>query len=174
MRAKNESIYVKLARETIKEYITSGKKLTPPKEILNELRDKKSGVFVSLKKFGNLRGCIGTFMPVRDNVCSEIIENAISAATADPRFSPVTVDELDDLSISVDILSSPEEVNDVDQLDPRKYGVIVSSGFKKGLLLPDLEGVDTAEYQIKIAKQKAGIFPGEKIKLLRFEVKRYH
>jgi len=174
MRAKNESIYVKLARETIKEYITSGKKLTPPKEILNELRDKKSGVFVSLKKFGNLRGCIGTFMPVRDNVCSEIIENAISAATADPRFSPVTVDELDDLNISVDILSSPEEVNDVDQLDPRKYGVIVSSGFKKGLLLPDLEGVDTAEYQIKIAKQKAGIFPGEKIKLLRFEVKRYH
>ena len=174
MRAKNESIYVKLARETIKEYITSGKKLTPPKDILNELRDKKSGVFVSLKKFGNLRGCIGTFMPVRDNVCSEIIENAISAATADPRFSPVTVDELDDLNISVDILSSPEEVNDVDQLDPRKYGVIVSSGFKKGLLLPDLEGVDTAEYQIKIAKQKAGIFPGEKIKLLRFEVKRYH
>jgi len=174
MRAKNESIYVKLARETIKEYITSGKKLTPPKDILNELRDKKSGVFVSLKKFGNLRGCIGTFMPVRDSVCSEIIENAISAATADPRFSPVTVDELDDLNISVDILSSPEEVNDVDQLDPRKYGVIVSSGFKKGLLLPDLEGVDTAEYQIKIAKQKAGIYPGEKIKLLRFEVKRYH
>ena len=174
MRAKNESIYVKLARETIKEYITSGKKLTPPKDILNELRDKKSGVFVSLKKFGNLRGCIGTFMPFRDSVCSEIIENAISAATADPRFSPVTVDELDDLNISVDILSIPEEVNDIDQLDPRKYGVIVSSGFKKGLLLPDLEGVDTAEYQIKIAKQKAGIFPGEKIKLLRFEVKRYH
>ena len=174
MRAKNESIYVKLARETIKEYITSGKKLTPPKDILNELRDKKSGVFVSLKKFGNLRGCIGTFMPVRDSVCSEIIENAISAATADPRFSPVTVDELDDLNISVDILSIPEEVNDIDQLDPRKYGVIVSSGFKKGLLLPDLEGVDTAEYQIKIAKQKAGIYPGEKIKLLRFEVKRYH
>jgi len=113
-------------------------------------------------------------MPVRDSVCSEIIENAISAATADPRFSPVTVDELDDLNISVDILSIPEEVNDIDQLDPRKYGVIVSSGFKKGLLLPDLEGVDTAEYQIKIAKQKAGIFPGEEIKLLRFEVKRYH
>jgi len=174
MRAKNESIYVKLARETIKEYITSGKKLTPPKDILNELRDRKSGVFVSLKKFGNLRGCIGTFMPIRDSICSEIIENAISAATADPRFSPVTVDELDDVNISVDILSIPEEVSDIDQLDPRKYGVIVSSGFKKGLLLPDLEGVDTVEYQIKIAKQKAGIYPGEKIKLLRFEVKRYH
>ena len=173
-REKNESIYVKLARETIKEYVASGKKLTPPKEILKELRDKKSGVFVSLKKFGNLRGCIGTFMPVRENICDEIIDNAISAATSDPRFTPVSPDELDDLTISVDVLSSPEPVNDFIQLDPKKYGVIVSSGFKKGLLLPDLEGVDTAEYQIEIAKQKAGIYPGEKVKLFRFEVKRYH
>ncbi|HCL89891.1 MAG TPA: AmmeMemoRadiSam system protein A, partial [Candidatus Atribacteria bacterium] len=121
----------------------------------------------------DLRGCIGTFMPTQENIAQEIIKNAISAAIDDPRFSPVTVSELEDLSISVDVLSAPEEVKDISQLDPKKYGVIVSSGYKKGLLLPDLEGVDTAEYQIDIAKRKAGIYPGEKVKLYRFEVKRF-
>ncbi len=135
--------------------------------------NQKAGVFVSLKKFGDLRGCIGTFMPTQENIAQEIIKNAISAAVDDPRFSPVTASEVEDLSISVDVLSAPEEVKDVSQLDPKKYGVIVSSGYKKGLLLPDLEGVDTAEYQIDIAKRKAGIYPDEKVKLYRFEVKRF-
>jgi len=174
MKAKDESAHVRLARETIENYVKQGKIITPPKDLPEEMINQKAGVFVSLKKFGDLRGCIGTFMPTQENIAQEIIKNAISAAIDDPRFPPVTVPELEDLSISVDVLSAPEEVKDVSQLDPKKYGVIVSSGYKKGLLLPDLEGVDTAEYQIDIAKRKAGIYPDEKVKLYRFEVKRYH
>jgi len=173
MKKNEESAYVRLARETIENYVKQGKIITPPKDLPEEMINQKAGVFVSLKKFGDLRGCIGTFMPTQENIAQEIIKNAISAAIDDPRFSPVTVFELEDLSISVDVLSAPEEVKDTSQLDPKKYGVIVSSGYKKGLLLPDLEGVDTVEYQIDIAKRKAGIYPGEKVKLYRFEVKRY-
>ena len=174
MKNTDESAYVKLARETIENYIKQGKIITPPLGLPEEMINQKAGVFVSLKKNGNLRGCIGTFMPTQGNIAQEIIKNAISAAVDDPRFSSVNVSELEDLSISVDVLSAPEEVKDISQLDPRKYGVIVSSGYKKGLLLPDLEGVDTVEYQIDIAKRKAGIYPGEKVKLYRFEVKRFH
>jgi len=174
MKKKEESIYVKLARGTIENYIKQGKIITPPLGLPEEMINQKAGVFVSLKKKGNLRGCIGTFIPTQENIAQEIIKNAISAAVDDPRFSSVNVSELKDLSISVDVLSAPEEVKDISQLDPKKYGVIVSSGYKKGLLLPDLEGVDTVEYQTDIAKRKAGIYPGEKVKLYRFEVKRFH
>ena len=174
MKENKESAYVKLARETIENYVKQGKIITPPPNLPEEMINQKTGVFVSLKKFGDLRGCIGTFMPTQKNIAQEVIKNAISAAVDDPRFSPVNVSELEDLSISVDVLSAPEEVKDISQLDPKKYGVIVSSGYKKGLLLPDLEGVDTAEYQIDIAKRKAGIYPDEKVELYRFEVKRYH
>jgi len=174
MKTKKESAYVKLARETIENYIKQGKIITPTLGLPEEMINQKAGVFVSLKKFGDLRGCIGTFMPTQENIAQEIIKNAISVAVDDPRFSPVNVSELEDLSISVDVLSAPEEVKDISQLDPKKYGVIVSSGYKKGLLLPDLEGVNAVEYQIDIAKRKAGIYPGEKVKLYRFEVKRFH
>ena len=173
MKENKESAYVKLARETIENYVKQGKIITPPPNLPEEMINQKTGVFVSLKKFGDLRGCIGTFMPTQKNIAQEVIKNAISAAVDDPRFSPVNVSELEDLSISVDVLSAPEEVKDISQLDPKKYGVIVSSGYKKGLLLPDLEGVDTVEYQIEIAKRKAGIYPDEKVKLYRFEVKRF-
>jgi len=174
MKTKKESAYVKLARETIENYIKQGKIITPTLGLPEEMINQKAGVFVSLKRFGDLRGCIGTFMSTQENIAQEIIKNAISAAVDDPRFSPVNVSELEDLSISVDVLSAPEEVKDISQLDPKKYGVIVSSGYKKGLLLPDLEGVNAVEYQIDIAKRKAGIYPGEKVKLYRFEVKRFH
>jgi len=140
MKAKEESAYVKLARETIENYIKHGKIITPPLDLPKEMINQKAGVFVSIKKFGNLRGCIGTFMPTQENIAQEIIKNAISAAVDDPRFSPVTVSELGNLIISVDVLSPPEEISDILELDPKKYGVIVSSGYKKGLLLPDLEG----------------------------------
>jgi len=173
MKAKEESAYVKLARETIKNYIKQGKIITLPLDLPKEMINQKAGAFVSLKKYGELRGCIGTFMPTQKNIAQEIIKNAVSAAVEDPRFSPVNVSELEDLTISVDVLSIPEEIKDISQLDPKKYGVIVSSGYKKGLLLPDLEGVDTAEEQVDIAKRKAGIYPDEKVKLYRFEVKRF-
>ena len=174
MKAKEESVYGRLARETIENYIKQGKIITPPLDLPEEMINQKAGVFVSLKKNGNLRGCIGTFMPIQENIAQEIIKNAISAAVDDPRFSPVIASELGDLTISVDVLSLPEEIFDVSELDPEKYGVIVSSGYKKGLLLPDLEGVDTVEEQLYIAKRKAGIYPDEKVKLFRFEVKRYY
>jgi len=171
---KKESIPVQLARKSIIYYLENNKIMALPEGIPDDLTKNHAGVFVSLKKEGNLRGCIGTFLPTRNNIALEIIENAVSAATRDPRFPPVSLNEINLLTISVDILSQPEEVDDVSQLDPRKYGVIVTSGFKKGLLLPDLEGVDTIEYQLDIARQKAGIARGENYQIQRFEVKRYY
>jgi AmmeMemoRadiSam system protein A len=134
---------------------------------------EKAGVFVSIHKLGELRGCIGTFEPQRENVAEEVITNAISSAVRDPRFPPVVPGELKDLEYSVDVLTKPVLVENKDQLDPKKYGVIVECGYRKGLLLPDLEGVDTVDYQIDICRQKAGIAPDEPVKMYRFEVKRY-
>jgi hypothetical protein len=168
---------VELAKKAIETHVRARKTISPPSpgERTPEMKDK-AGVFVSLhtKKDGALRGCIGTFQPAQSNVADEIIHNAISAATRDPRFHPIQPDELDDLDISVDVLTEPEPVDGVEQLDAKKYGVIVQSGWRKGLLLPDLEGVDTPEYQIEICRRKAGIGPKEPVKLYRFEVKRYH
>jgi len=165
---------VRLARKTLEEYLYKGKKIAPPANIPEKFK-KKAGVFVSLHKKGRLRGCIGTFLPAKANIAYEIIDNAISAATRDPRFPPVEEEELKEIDISVDILSEPEPVNSLEELNPKKYGVIVSKGWQRGLLLPDLEGVDTAEYQLEIAKQKAGLFdvPLEKLKIERFTVERY-
>lgn len=164
---------VELAKRAVEEYIVKGKIISPPKDLTPEMNEK-AGVFVSLKKHGQLRGCIGTFMPVCRNVAEEIIRNAISAATEDPRFYPVEEGELPDLRYSVDLLSPPEKVSGTGELDPERYGVIVVSGGRKGLLLPDLEGVDTVEEQIRIAKMKAGIGPDEDVDIYRFEVRRYH
>ena len=163
---------VKLAKETVETHIKEGKIPKPPKELTPEMRER-AGVFVSIKKYGELRGCIGTFEPTKANVAEEIISNAISSATRDPRFPPLNVAELPYLTYSVDILTKPESVESPKQLDPKRYGVIVECGWRRGLLLPDLEGVDTVEEQISICRQKAGIFPDEPIKLYRFEVKRY-
>jgi len=160
-----------LAKETVETYVKEGK--TPqPEELTPEMKEK-AGVFVSIHKLGGLRGCIGTFDPQCENVAEEVINNAISSATRDPRFPPIAPDELKDLSYSVDVLTKPEPVASQDQLDPKKYGVIVECGFRRGLLLPDLEGVNTVDYQIDICRQKAGIAPDEPVKLYRFEVKRY-
>ena len=162
---------VKLAKETVETYVKEGKTHQPEK--LTPKMREKAGVFVSIHKLGELRGCIGTFEPQGNNVAEEIITNAISSATRDPRFPPIAPDELGDLDYSVDVLTTPEPVESKDQLDPKKYGVIVECGMRRGLLLPDLEGVDTVDYQIDICRQKAGIAPDEPIKLYRFEVKRY-
>ena len=113
-------------------------------------------------------------MPVYESIATETIMNAISAGTKDPRFPPVRADELNELSYSVDVLTCPEKVSGTGELDPKKYGVIVQSGQRRGLLLPDLEGVDTVEDQIRIAKMKAGILPGEDVEISRFEVMRYN
>jgi AmmeMemoRadiSam system protein A len=161
-----------LARGTVEYYARKGKKPSPPAELIPEMKER-AGVFVSIHKKGALRGCIGTLEPAQKNVAEEIITNAVSASTRDPRFSPVSPDELKDLDYSVDVLTAPEPVDDISQLDPKKYGVIVEADWRRGLLLPDLEGVDSAEYQIEICRQKGGIAPEEPVQLYRFEVKRY-
>ena len=161
----------RLARETVETYVKEGR--TPqPEELTPEMREK-AGVFVSIHKFGELRGCIGTFEATEKNVAEETMANAINSATRDPRFPPVAPNELEDLTYKVDVLTPPEPVESQDELDPKKYGVIVESGYSRGLLLPDLEGVDSVDRQIDICRQKAGIAPGEPVKLYRFEVKRY-
>jgi AmmeMemoRadiSam system protein A len=154
------------------EYIEKGKVICAPESLPQEF-NKQAGVFVSLKKTGQLRGCIGTFSPTQPNLALEIIHNAISASTRDPRFAPVTADELAQIKISVDVLSEPAKVDNKDQLNSQRYGVIVTSGYKRGLLLPDLEGVNTVEEQLDIAKHKAGIKSGENIEIMRFEVQRF-
>jgi len=168
---KGRSAPVQLAKRAVDTYIREGKVIKPG--ALNEEMTARAGVFVSIKKKGQLRGCIGTFEPTTENIAHEVIANAIGSATSDPRFSAITADELGDLSYSVDVLTAPEPVDSHDHLDPRKYGVIVESGWRRGLLLPDLEGVDSVDYQIDICRQKAGIEPDEPVKLYRFEVKRY-
>ena len=168
---KEMSPIAQLARETVETYIKTGK-INHIEEPAPEMKGQ-SGVFVSIHKHGALRGCIGTFEPTEDNVAREIITNAISAATHDPRFSPINPRELEDLDYSVDVLTKPEPIADETSLDPKKYGAIVQFGWRRGLLLPDLEGVDTVDDQIAICRQKAGIGLNEPIKLYRFEVKRY-
>lgn len=171
--AAGESPYVVLARTVIEEYVLTGKKAAVPNNFPNEALTKKAGVFVSLKKHGELRGCIGTISATEDSIAKEIIRNAISASTQDPRFPPVRPDELPALVYSVDVLGDKEEISSPEELDVKRYGVIVSSGGRRGLLLPNLEGVDTVREQIEIAMRKAGIRKGERIKLERFEVVRY-
>ncbi len=168
---KKLSPLVKLAKKATETYIKE-RKIYHPTDLAPEMKDK-SGVFVCIKKDGDLRGCIGTFEPTQANVAQEIVSNAINTATSDPRFDPVRPDELKSLDYTVDVLTQPEPISGPEQLDPRKYGVIVESGYRRGLLLPDLEGVDTVEEQIEISRQKAGIGPNEPVKLYRFEVKRY-
>ena len=163
---------VKLAKDTVETYIIKGEIIEPPETLTSEM-ENKAGVFVSIHKKGALRGCIGTFEPSEENVAREIIVNAISSATRDPRFSSIDPEELDLLDYSVDVLTEPEPVEDEDQLDPEKYGVIVESGYQRGLLLPDLEGVDSVEQQIEICRQKAVIPDGQPVNLYRFEVRRY-
>ncbi len=165
--------FVELARKTIESYVRDGKIIDPPK-LLEKGMEIKAGVFVSLHKRELLRGCIGTFLPTRANVAEEIISNAISASTRDPRFPAVRTDELKGLDISVDVLSAPERAGSVEELDAKKLGVIVRSGNRTGLLLPDLEGVDSPMQQISICRQKGGIGEREPIELFKFTVNRYH
>ncbi|MDY6836289.1 MAG: AmmeMemoRadiSam system protein A [Chloroflexota bacterium] len=170
-KEKKHHPLVELAKETVEYYVQEGKVFQP--SVTHPEMAEKAGVFVSLKKQGELRGCIGTFNPTKDSIAEEIVANAVNSATRDPRFPPVQLAELPDLEYSVDVLSQPEFIENSDDLDPKKYGVIVESGWRRGLLLPDLEGVDTAQLQIDICRRKAGILPDEPIALYRFEVKRY-
>ena len=157
-RQRNEDAYVQLARAAVNSWVER----------------RRAGVFVSLHKDGMLRGCIGTIQAVKRNIAEEIVENGISAAAKDPRFSPVRPEELEALEISVDVLGKPEKIRSKEELDVKRYGVIVTKGFRRGLLLPNLDGVDTVQQQLSIALRKAGLSEREKdFEMERFEVVRH-
>jgi AmmeMemoRadiSam system protein A/AmmeMemoRadiSam system protein B len=169
---KNQDPYVRLARESLTAYILTGKFADLSDYVTEEMKSTKRGVFVSLKKFGSLRGCIGTIFPATDSVAEEIIRNAVEAGLEDSRFNPVTSIELKDITISVDVLTEASKAS-IDELDPKIYGVIVRCGRKTGLLLPDLEGINDANEQIDIALKKAGIDPCDNYSIEKFQVIRH-
>ena len=173
-RKAAEDPWVRLARLSLETFVRTGKQLDVlPEGLPAEMTTRAAGAFVSLHAKGQLRGCIGTTGPTTESVAWEIVQNAVSACSRDPRFDPVRADELNSLEYSVDILGEPEPVSSQTELDVRRYGIIVSCGGRRGLLLPDLEGVDTVEQQIEIARRKGGISSGERYTLERIEVVRH-
>src|SRR6056297_2450113 len=170
---KKEKFITDLARRAVEDYIISGKEVEIEEEELPNILKKQAGVFVTLKKNNQLRGCMGTFRPVQKNAAYEIISNAMTAAENDPRFPEVNKEELNDIKISVDILSEPEQVRDRSELDPKKYGILVKGGHQTGLLLPDLDGIETADKQLNIAKRKAGLREDAEVDIYRFTVSRF-
>lgn len=171
LKSGNEPVPVQIARTTIEVYIRERRIVTTDE--VPPFGENPAGCFVSIHAHGSLRGCIGTILPTKETVAAEIIRNAVSASTEDPRFDAVRSEELEELDISVDILSEPEPVRSTDELDPEKYGVIVTSGIRRGLLLPALDGVDTVYDQLAIARRKGGIAPDEQCAIQRFTVVRY-
>lgn len=169
---EKDNPYVRLARQALEDYFSDTKTMVERHELPDEMIANRCGVFVSLKQEGHLRGCIGTIFPLTDCVASEIVRNAIAAATEDPRFYPVTKDELKNLTFSVDVLSTPVAAIK-EELNPQRYGVIVSLGERRGVLLPQLEGIETVEQQLAIACQKAGIDSDQPYDIEKFEVVRY-
>ena len=174
-RRSAEDAHVTLARASLEHRVHTGERLTLPDDLPSELLSRRAGAFVSIKKNGQLRGCIGTIAPTRANLAEEIAANAVSAGLHDPRFPPVTADELPELVYDVDVLGEPEPVEGREGLDPRRYGVIVSApGGRRGLLLPDLDGVDTVDEQLRIAARKGGIALSEEgVRIERFVVERH-
>ena len=170
---ENEDEYVRLARKTLESYVLQGDKIERPDVLPAEMLDNRAGVFVSLKMNGQLRGCIGTVSATTASIADEIIQNAISAGFEDPRFNPVTKKELNKIQYSVDVLKESEPIESINSLDVKKYGVIVRKGMKSGLLLPNLDGVDTPGEQVNIALKKAGINPDDNYTMERFEVIRH-
>lgn len=172
-RMAKETPPQRLARTALQEYLVSGKEMDIPGWLDPGLGERKGGVFVTIEKNGQLRGCIGSIKATQPNLTVEIMTQAIVAGTKDPRFAPIQREELDELDFSVDLLSVPEEIRDKSLLDPKKYGVIVENHGRSGVLLPDLDGIDSVEEQIRIAREKAGIHPWRSIKIKRFSVIRY-
>lgn len=172
-KTKSKNPYVNLAYMALEHAVLYTRELPVPSGLPKEMHTERAGVFVSLHKHGELRGCIGTIASTTNSVAEEIIRNALNAGLYDPRFSAVTKDELPHLSVKVDVLKEPEAISSVAELDVKRYGVIVSSGQKRGLLLPNLDGIDSVEMQFTIARQKAGIASGENVALERFEVVRH-
>lgn len=169
----SDNDYIKLAYMTIDKIVKEDKVLEVPNNISKELLEEKSAMFTSIHEFDKLRGCVGTFIPTQDNIAEELINSSINASVRDFRFPKITEEELPYIDVSVYKLFPPELVEDKEMLDPKKYGIIVSSEYKRGLLLPDLPGIDTIDEQITIARRKGNILPDEDITIERFLVEKY-
>lgn len=167
--------YVALAKTTVESYIKTGKIPPLPENISKKFLTEKAGVFVSIYNGEELRGCIGTYLPTEPNIAEEIIGNAVAAATRDYRFQPITKKELAELSYSVYILEEPREIKSLEELDPKKYGILIKSETgKSGLLLPDLEGIDTVEKQLSAVCHKCGVrLSEEKVIVCKFKAKKH-
>lgn len=165
--------FVALAYQAIETYLTKGQTMPPPTPLPNDMAESRA-VFVSLHTSdGLLRGCRGTISPTEPNLAQAIINTAIASATDDPRFPPMSVDELDDLDVKVDVLSDMEPVTDTNELDEKKYGVVIKSDYRRALLLPDIAAVESVPHQLELVRRKAGIGPHEPAELYRFTVTRY-
>jgi AmmeMemoRadiSam system protein A len=164
---------VSLAINSVKHQLEKGQALHCPSPLPEEMQ-RQAGTFVSIKKSGLLRGCIGTLQPKYANLAEEVIQNAIKAANEDPRFPAVEIQELKELIFSVDVLTTPEKIKNITSLDVKRYGLIVRSENKKGLLLPDLENIKTIDQQLKVCLKKGGIKITDNYELYRFEVKRFY
>ncbi|MBI5071482.1 AmmeMemoRadiSam system protein A [Candidatus Falkowbacteria bacterium] len=169
------SAYVKLAKEAVEVYIKTGKIISPPNDLPKKFLTSRAGIFVSIYNGEELRGCIGTYLPTEPNLAGEIIGNAVAAATRDYRFQPITEKELAELSYSVYVLEEPHEIKNLDELNPKKYGILIKSETgKSGLLLPDLEGINTTEEQLSAVCRKCGVrLNEEKITIYKFAAKKY-
>lgn len=166
--------YVELAKNAVRNYFKTREVISPPKNLPKKMLEERAGVFVSIhQKDASLRGCIGTFLPTQENIAREVIKNALAAAFNDPRFPAVTEKDFEDLMFSVDVLSEPKPASEKD-LDPKNYGLIIfAPDGRRGLLLPNIPGVDTPEKQLKICRQKTGIGPREEIEIQTFTVERH-
>lgn len=175
MQAWTPHPLVRLAMEAIEQFVSCRRVIEPPESLFLDVPDARipAGVFVCLKQQGLLRGCVGRTQALHRRLADEVIEQAIGAATRDPRFPPVERSELDSLQITVDVLGPCEPALNTDALDPRRYGIIVQSGERHGVLLPDLEGIESVTEQLAAARQKACIGPDDPVEILRFEVTRY-
>jgi len=167
--------YIKLAKDTVESYIKTGKIPPPPPRLPKKILNSRAGVFVSIYKGEELRGCIGTYLPTEPNIAEEIISNAVAAATRDYRFLPITEDDLPELSYSIYVLEEPRQIKNLDELDPKKYGILIKSETgKTGLLLPDLDGIDTMEKQLAAVCHKCGVrLSEEKVTVCKFGAKKF-
>lgn len=167
--------YVVLAKKATETYVKEGKVLSLPKDLPKNFISKKAGVFVTIMKGNKLRGCIGTYTPTKSNLADEIIHNAIAAASSDFRFDPIFVRELPELTYHVYVLEKPKPIKSIKELDPKKYGVLIRSETgKSGLLLPDLDGIDTVEKQLRAVCMKCQVVPEKKVVICKFKAKKYH
>lgn len=177
LKKKQTHPLVRLAKKAVENYIKNRKIISPSSDLPKEFLGKKAGIFITIEKKGELRGCVGTFLPTKENIAKEVIKNAIASATKDNRFLPISKEELPYLSYTVYILSPPQLIKDLKDLNPKKYGILIKSmdfPSKSALLLPNLRGIDTIEKQIFIACQKGGIdFKREKILIFRFTAQKY-